>query len=57
MRRILCVLFGHPDSAIHWGAWQYARQVGRFRVVTEECTRCRGVLALSSILESEWWPT
>lgn len=53
LRRLLCLLFGHPDSRLHWGAWQDDPEVGRHRVLTENCVRCRAVVSLASLLESD----
>ena len=56
LRQLLCTLFGHSDDTrIHWGAWMDDPEMGRHRVVTEECERCRGVVALASVVEGERW--
>ena len=56
LRRALCALRGHPDSRLEYGRWQPAANPldDYYRVLTERCTRCRGVLALSTVLESDW---
>lgn len=52
--RIACFVLGHPDSLVCWGPWASDREVGRYRMLTERCSRCDAVLALASVLEKPW---
>lgn len=55
VKRLWCTLWGHPDSVIVWEAWSWNPEVGRYRVLREECVRCSSVLALSSLVDGEPW--
>ena len=53
--RLLCRFTGCPDSVIWWEPWRDDPEIGRHRIVTEECVRCRGVLAQRSVVEGGRW--
>jgi hypothetical protein len=55
MKRLWCALFGHADTVQVWGPWIDNFGVGRYRVATEECKRCRAVLALRSVVTGGRW--
>jgi hypothetical protein len=50
MKRLLCALFGHPDTFLHWGAWRDDSPLP-YRIVSECCARCGRVLAQSAHLQ------
>jgi hypothetical protein len=51
LRRLRCALTGHPDSVAAWGPWRGTLTTGRYRVITEQCVRCHGVLSVASLTE------
>ena len=55
MNRLICWLLGHADTVIRWGPWVTHPEAGSRRLLTEECTRCRGVLRLAAIVNGQWW--
>jgi hypothetical protein len=54
-RELRCALFGHPDTRLCWGKWQDNFGLGRYRVVTERCVRCDGVINQASVVEGGRW--
>lgn len=50
LRRLLCHLFGHPDSRIVWDSIVHPK-FGWRRVSIEQCARCRAALNVATIRE------
>lgn len=55
MRRLWCAIVGHADTVVRWGPWVDDPDMGRHRVVSEECVRCHAVVALASVVEGQPW--
>lgn len=47
LRRVLCRLFGHPDSRIVWGKLDCDPEIGWSRTTIEQCVRCGAVLGVA----------
>jgi hypothetical protein len=55
LKRLRCALFGHADTVVVKGPWIDNVGLGQYRVATEECKRCRAVLALRSVVTGGRW--
>lgn len=55
MKRLICWLLGHKDTVSVWEPWGYDPEVGRFRVLRDECPRCGSVVGLRSQVEDQPW--
>ena len=56
-RRLQCWLLGHPDNReVHWGIWKLDEEHGRYRELTEVCTRCQQEIAHHVQWESDVRP-
>lgn len=56
LRRARCLIGGHPDSLVQWGAWKSDEECGRYRVLTKRCARCNAVIATRLLMETDLWP-
>jgi hypothetical protein len=56
VKRLLCWLFGHGEMRDWWGQWETNAEVGKHRVISTCCERCKGVLKIRSELwDEKWW--